>query len=53
MYLENRENCVCPACGQPFDRLFVSEKDNVSFNSAPNGPVCLVRTSTQLLVVTH
>lgn len=53
MYLENRENCRCPACERPFDRLFVSEKREVTFNSAPNGPICLVRTDDQLLVFTH
>lgn len=53
MYLENREACRCPACEHPFERLFVSEKREVSFNSAPNGPICLVRTDDQLLVLTH
>lgn len=53
MYLENRENCRCPACERPFDRLFVSEKREVTFSSAPNSPICLVRTDDQLLVFTH
>ena len=53
MHLENREGLDCPACGDPFDRLFVTEKDEVTFNSAPNGPVCLVRTHGELLVLTH
>lgn len=53
MYLENRNDCRCPACEQPFERLFVSEKPEVSFGSAPNGPICLVRTDDELLVLTH
>lgn len=51
--LENREGCRCPACGREFGRLLVSEADSVSFNSAPNGPICLVRTAEKLLVLTH
>lgn len=53
MHLENREGVECPACGAPFDRLFVTEQEEVTFNSAPNGPMCLVRTPEQLLVLTH
>lgn len=44
---------ACPACGRSFDRLFVSERREVTFNSAPNGPICLVRTPAELLVLTH
>lgn len=53
MYLQNREGCLCPACGRPFDRLFVSDQSEVTFDSAPNGPICLARTDDQLLVLTH
>jgi hypothetical protein len=53
MHLENREGLDCPACGGPFDRLFVTERSEVTFDSAPNGPMCLVRTPEQLLVLTH
>jgi hypothetical protein len=52
-YLDNREGFGCPACGRAFDRLFVSEKEEVVFDSAPNGPVCLVRAPEKLLVLTH
>jgi hypothetical protein len=52
-YLDNREGFECPACGRAFDRLFVSEKDEVVFDSAPNGPICLVRAPAKLLVLTH
>ena len=53
IHLENRGDLECPACGQIFDRLFVTENDDVTFESAPNGPMCLARTPDQLLVMTH
>jgi len=52
MTLENREEFRCPACEQPFERLFVSEKRTNSFGD-PGAPFCLVRTDDQLLVLTH
>lgn len=51
--LENRSGFECPACERPFDELLVVERDRISFNSAPNDPLCLVRTPDQLLVLTH
>jgi hypothetical protein len=51
--LDNRDGCLCPACDREFGRLLVSEADSLSFDSAPNGPICLVRTADQLLVLTH
>ncbi|MFB6134682.1 MAG: flagella cluster protein [Halanaeroarchaeum sp.] len=53
MTLENRDGLSCPVCERPFDRLFVTERRDVSFSSAPSGPLCLVRTDGQLIVVTH
>lgn len=53
MHLENHADFECPACGEVFDRLFVSERDEVTFSSSPNGPICLVRTPSQFLVMTH
>lgn len=52
MHLENREEFVCPACGTPFERLFVSEKRTNTFGN-PRSPFCLVRTDEALLVLTH
>ena len=51
-WLENRDGLACPACGEPFGRLFVSEKPGNSF-SAPGGPFCVVRTDDELLLLTH
>lgn len=53
MYLANRAGYECPACGRAFERLFVSTEPTVTFGSAPGAPVCLARTPSQLLVLTH
>ncbi|MFB6139797.1 MAG: flagella cluster protein [Halosimplex sp.] len=52
MHLENREGFVCPACGDAFDELFVSEKRENTFGD-PGGPFCLVRTDDRILLLTH
>ncbi|WP_254271652.1 DUF7385 family protein [Haloarcula marina] len=52
MALENRNDFACPACGDAFERLFVSEKRENTFGN-PGGPFCLVRTDDQVLVLTH
>lgn len=53
VYLANRAGYACPACGREFGRLFVSTDDEVSFGSAPSGPICVVRAPERLLVLTH
>jgi hypothetical protein len=53
MHLENREGYGCPACGRPFERLFVSSDDSVTFGNPPDAPFCLARTAEQLLLLTH
>jgi hypothetical protein len=52
MHLENRDGFACPACGDPFEQLFVSEKRTNTFGN-PGAPFCLVRTDDQLLLLTH
>jgi hypothetical protein len=52
MHLENREGLACPACGEPFEKLFISEKRTNSFGN-PGVPFCLARTDDKLLVLTH
>ncbi len=51
-HLENRGGLTCPACGEPFDRLLVSEKRTHTFGDL-GSPFCLVRTDDRLLVLTH
>lgn len=52
MHLANRTDFACPACGEPFDRLLVSEKRENTFGT-PGGPFCVVRTDEELLLLTH
>ncbi|MBV0924523.1 flagella cluster protein [Halomicroarcula limicola] len=52
MTLENRHGFACPACGERFDRLFVSENRENTFGK-PSSPICLVRTDERLLLLTH
>lgn len=52
MQLENRDGFACPACGEPFERLFVSTARTSSFGK-PTAPFCLARTDSQLLLLTH
>ncbi|WP_313694089.1 DUF7385 family protein [Halorarum halobium] len=53
MTLDNRDGLACPACDRPFERLFVTDDDEVTFEGAPGGPICLARTAERLLVLTH
>jgi hypothetical protein len=51
--LANPENrFTCPACGEAFERLLVSEKRANTFGD-PGRPFCVVRTGGKLLVLTH
>lgn len=53
MQLGNRADFACPACGKPFEKLFVTEKRANTFQSPP-GPFCLLRTDAdQILLFTH
>jgi hypothetical protein len=52
MALANREDFACPACGKPFEKLFVSERRENTFGN-PDSPICLVRTDDRLLLLTH
>lgn len=52
MHLANRNDFGCPACGEPFDRLLISEKRENTFGK-PGSPFCVVRTDEELLLLTH
>jgi len=52
MALANRDGFACPACGERFEKLFVSERRENTFSN-PASPICLVRTDEQLLLLTH
>ena len=50
---ENRDGVACPACGDPFDELFVTERRSKRFD--PDRPVafCVVREDDRFLLCTH
>jgi hypothetical protein len=52
MHLANRERFACPACGDPFEKLFVSQLRENTFGD-PGRPFCVVRTDEQILLLTH
>jgi hypothetical protein len=52
MTLDNRDDFACPACGERFERLFVTERRTNSFGD-PGTSFCLARTDEALLVLTH
>ncbi len=52
MHLANRDGFGCPACGKPFEKLFVTEKRENTFGN-PGSPFCIVRTDEQVLLLTH
>lgn len=51
-HLENRAPFACPACGEPFEKLFVSERRENTFGN-PGTAICVVRTDEKLLLLTH
>ena len=52
MHLSNRNDFHCPACGEVFDDLFVSERRENTFGN-PDDPICIVRTDDRILLLTH
>jgi hypothetical protein len=52
MHLANRDEFRCPACGEVFERLFVSEQRCNTFPN-PEQPFCVARTDEKLLLLTH
>lgn len=52
-HLENRGGeFACPACGNVFEKLFVSEKRTNTFGD-PGTAFCIARTDEKLLLLTH
>jgi hypothetical protein len=52
MHVENRDGFGCPACGKPFEKLFVSEQRENTVGD-PGTAICIVRTDEKLLILTH
>lgn len=51
-HLENREGFGCPACGEVFETLFVTERRENTFGN-PGTPICIVRADERVLLLTH
>lgn len=51
-HLENRADFACPACGEAFEKLFVSERRENTFGD-PGSAFCVVRTDEEVLLLTH
>lgn len=49
---DNRKGFDCPACGDAYDQLFVSEERTNSFNS-PERRFCVLREPDRIVLFTH
>ena len=50
---ENRGDVPCPACGDPFDELYVTGRRANSFSPDRRVAFCVVREADRLLLCTH
>jgi hypothetical protein len=50
---ENRDGVACPACGDPFDRLLLTDRATHSFDIGDGGRLCLKREGDRALVAMH
>ena len=50
---ENRDDVPCPACGDPFDRVLLTERASHSFDVAGNSKFCVTDEGDRLVVCTH
>ena len=50
---ENRDGVACPACGDPFDELYLTERRANSFSPDRRVAFCVLREDDRLLLCTH
>ncbi|MFC5279016.1 flagella cluster protein [Halorubrum rubrum] len=50
---ENRKAVACPACGEPFDRLFTTRQSATRFPENDGARFCLVREADAIHVFRH
>jgi hypothetical protein len=50
---ENRDGVPCPSCGDPFDRVLLTERASHSFDVADTARVCVADEDDRLVVCTH
>ncbi|KAB1196003.1 MULTISPECIES: flagella cluster protein [Haloferax] len=53
MLVENRDGVDCPACGEAFSQLLVSERSAHSFDIDADVRFCVRREDERLLIATH
>lgn len=50
---ENRDGVDCPACGVPFDRLFVTKQETTTFPENDGSRFCLLHRDDGIYVFRH
>ncbi|QHS17879.1 DUF7385 family protein [Halopenitus persicus] len=50
---ENRDDVACPACGEPFTRLFVTERATTTFPETDGSRFCLGNGPDGIYVFRH
>ncbi|CCQ37322.1 uncharacterized protein Nmlp_3185 [Natronomonas moolapensis 8.8.11] len=50
---ENRAGVPCPVCGERFARLFVAERESVSFPENDGSRFCLLRDGASVHLFRH
>ncbi|MFB6164952.1 MAG: flagella cluster protein [Haloarculaceae archaeon] len=50
---ENKAPYACPACGEAFEQLYVTEKRDNTFSPSRATPFCVRREPERLLVFRH
>ena len=50
---ENRDGVRCPACGDPFSRLLLTERRTHSFDLGGTDRVCVAHEDDRLVVCRH
>ncbi|MFC7128093.1 DUF7385 family protein [Haloferax chudinovii] len=51
--VENRDGVACPACGDGFSQLLISDRNAHSFDVDADTRFCVRRDGDRLLVATH
>lgn len=49
----NKRPYACPACGKPFEEVFVSEKRHSSFSPSAATPFCIRHERDRILMFRH
>jgi hypothetical protein len=50
---DNRKRVSCPACHEPFEKVFVTSKEATSFPENDGSRFCLLRQSSDVLLFRH